>query len=319
MTIPRQTVGVIDIGSNSIKLLVASRGDGGEIIPILQTTDETRIGDGISRDRPRLREASMEAACRSVKRLAAKARSAGADSIAATATSAVRDAVNRGQFSERLARVTGLELRILTGREEAELIGLGIRCDPALGSPNDFYLFDLGGGSLEMITIRNGRTEQAVSLPLGCLRLTERFVSNPEAPFRVEDQERIEAHTREVIASSRFAFDLPPEALVVVTGGTAAIACVLRERQNHAPAPAALSRKDLKDLLSLLGPLPLTQRRRVPGLPPKRADVFPTALATLLAVLRLGDLDRSRQSSYNLRFGLASRLLEMKSPPGTLS
>ena len=309
MPVSKQSVGVIDIGSNSIKLLVAARGEGANLIPILQATDETRIGDGISKERPRLSDASMEAACRSVRRLKAEAESSGAGLIAVAATSAVRDAVNRDRFVEQLKEATGTELRILTGRKEAELIGLGIRCDPDLGSLTDFYVLDLGGGSLEAITFRGEDIVEAVSLPLGCVRLTERFIENTEVPFGTSDRTQLEAHVREVMASSSFTFNLPAEAEVVVTGGTAAVARLIRETAAPASSSAVLSLKYLDDLLSTLSALSLPERRKFPGLPPERADVYPTALATLLAVLGLGKFDHCRQSFYNLRFGLAARLL----------
>ena len=88
----RKSVGVIDIGSNSIKLLVASKGVDSTLDLILQTTDETRISDGISKDRPRLSRAGIEGACRSAGRLKAEAERSGAQTIAIVATSAVRDA-----------------------------------------------------------------------------------------------------------------------------------------------------------------------------------------------------------------------------------
>ena len=119
-------IGVIDIGSNAIKLLVASKGEDGKLVTILQTTEETRIGGGISKDQPRLLSASMDAACRSVKLLRAEAESSGAESIEVVATSAVRDAINRDEFTDRLNETTGLAIKVLSGREEAEMIGHGI-------------------------------------------------------------------------------------------------------------------------------------------------------------------------------------------------
>jgi exopolyphosphatase/guanosine-5'-triphosphate,3'-diphosphate pyrophosphatase len=305
----KKSVGVIDIGSNSIKLLVASKGEDSTLDPILQTTDETRISDGISKDRPRLSRAGIEGACGSVGRLKAEAELSGAQSIAIVATSAVREAINRQQITDRLKETTGLDLKILTGREEAELIGLGIRCDPNLGSLTDFYVFDLGGGSLEAISFRNGVIEQAVSLPLGCVRLTERFIEDPLGSFQPDDRVRIESHTREVITSSSFNFDLPANATAVATGGTAAVARLISEEMDRASIDTALSVSELEDQISTLGALPLSERRKFPGLPPQRADVFPTALATLMAVIELGRFDGCRQSFYNLRYGMAAKLL----------
>jgi exopolyphosphatase/guanosine-5'-triphosphate,3'-diphosphate pyrophosphatase len=308
-----RTIGVIDIGSNSIKLLVASKGEDGKLVPITQTTEETRIGIGILNDQPRLMDSGMDAACHSVKLLKAKAEASAADSILVVATSAVREAINRDQFTTRLMKVTGLEVEVLSGREEAKMIGLGIGCDPEFGSMSDFYVIDLGGGSLEAIKFRDRLIEQAVSLPLGSVRLTEKFIADPEMAFRIEDQARIESHVRELIEASPFTFDLPAEAVVVVTGGTAAAVRLIRETMDDASPAGSISLKDLENLLSVLGVLALSERRRFPGLPPKRADIFPTALSTLLAVFALGDFDHCKQSFYNLRYGIAMRHLSVGS------
>src|SRR6185369_16463559 len=105
------------------------------------------------------------------------------EKIVLVATSAVRDAQNGADFRARVRAATGHEIRILSGDEEANLIGRGLTSDPALRDLRDFYVFDLGGGSLECLAFRDRRVEQAVSLQLGCVRLTEKFVADPAQPF----------------------------------------------------------------------------------------------------------------------------------------
>ena len=312
MTATREStdrVAVIDIGSNSIKMLVAeSAGHGRPLRVIAEATEDTRISAGISQAAPVLLEPGMRAGLEAVERLQLKARTHGPRAIALTATSAVRDALNQDEFRRRIEEQTGLQLRILSGLEEARLIALGIRCDPGLGDLDAFYLFDLGGGSLEALAIDGEHVRQLDSLPLGCVRLTEQFIADREAPFSSLEQEQVAAHVRSVLQNSRFHFDLGPEARTVITGGTATIARMLMPAVDFRPSPT-VSRDDLDRLLQTIGSLPLKRRRHYPGLPPARADVFPVALATVHAVLTAGDIESFQHSFCNLRHGVASEML----------
>ena len=181
-TAESKTAAVIDVGSNTIKLLVA-RGAPAGIGRIHARTLEARLGAGLGRERPRLAPDSLARGIDAVRTLAAEARLHGADVTAVVATSAVRDAENGREFAAAVTGATGLPLRILSGTDEARLIGRGLRCDPALTAADDLALFDLGGGSLEALEFRGAAVRCALSLPLGCVRLTERFVANPALPL----------------------------------------------------------------------------------------------------------------------------------------
>jgi exopolyphosphatase/guanosine-5'-triphosphate,3'-diphosphate pyrophosphatase len=172
-------VAVIDIGSNSIKLLVASRDAEGRIATLASRTLDARISAGISQEAPELTEESMQRGIGAIRELLAVAAPLSSRQTILVATSAVRDAVNGQVFRERVRQATGQAIRLLSGEEEANLIGRGLTCDPALADLRDFYVFDLGGGSLECLAFRDRRIEQAVSLQLGCVRLTEQFVRDP--------------------------------------------------------------------------------------------------------------------------------------------
>src|SRR5690606_36870987 len=115
---------------------------------------------------------------------------------------------------------TGHTVRILTGDEEANLIGRGLTCDPALQSLRDFAVFDLGGGSLECLSFRDRQTQHAISLPLGCVRLTERFISDPSQPLSAAAVTAITDHTKTALIASPFPLPLPSPVIAVGTGGT---------------------------------------------------------------------------------------------------
>lgn len=304
-------VAILDIGSNSIKVLIATRDDAGRIVTLHQRSLDARISAGISAATPRLSDEGIARGLAAIKELLAVAATYTPASTLLVATSAVRDAANGAQFRALVQRETGHAIRILTGEEEANGIGCGLTCDPALGSLRNFYVFDLGGGSLECLAFRERRVVQAASLQLGCVRLTEKFVPDATAPFTADARRAITEHVRAAFAAGDFSFDLP-DAIGVGTGGTVtAIRAIYGARlgKKAEDMPAIVTVAQLRELLDFLSPMPLDVRKRIPGLPPARADVFPAALTTILTVAESAHLAEFHHSFYNLRYGLAAELL----------
>jgi exopolyphosphatase/guanosine-5'-triphosphate,3'-diphosphate pyrophosphatase len=307
------TVAVIDIGSNSIKILVAVREDIGLLTSLYHRTIDARISAGISRAEPRLSEEGMARGLEAITTLLADAATHAPAQIILVATSAVRDALNGADFIARVRAATGHTIRLLSGDEEANLIGRGLTCDPALRHLRDFYVFDLGGGSLECLAFRDRRIEQAVSLQLGCVRLTEKFIPDPTSPLTTNQAIAIATYARDVVGRSGFKFSLPPTAAAIGTGGTLSTVRTIRGArtgQTLAQTGPTLPLSELCALLDDLGKMPLAARQEIPGLPPARADVFPTALATVITLAELGNFAAFENSLYNLRWGLASAALE---------
>lgn len=306
------SVAVIDIGSNSIKVLVAARAPDGGIQTLKYRTLDARISAGISHAQPRLSEDGMTRGLAAIRTLLGDTAPFTPDVTILVATSAVRDAANGPEFRERVRAATGLTIRILSGDEEANLIGRGLTCDPALANLRDFYVFDLGGGSLECLAFRDREVQQAASLQLGCVRLTEKLVPDPAAPFTAELSQRIAAHCDDAFTRAGFAFNLPPGSTAVGTGGTVTTVRAILASQRGIPleaTPPDVVASALRTQLREIGALPLAARQLVPGLPPARADVFPTALATLIAVADRGRFTSFRHSLFNLRYGLAAEAL----------
>ncbi|MCE2863174.1 MAG: hypothetical protein RIR76_334 [Verrucomicrobiota bacterium] len=305
-------VAVIDVGSNSIKVLVARRGDGGGLEHVSAHTLDARIGAGISREHPRLSEPGMEAALTAIRELAAESAALGAASPVIVATSAVRDAANGAEFRERVRAATGVTLRILSGDEEAALIGRGLLCDPGLRELRDFILCDLGGGSLECVAFTGRAIRSKVSLPLGCVRLTERFVPDPAAPVAPAALAAVAAHTRASLAASGFDFTSARAGAMVGTGGTISTTrAILARREGHDfdSSSPVITLARIRELMTETAGLPIEGRRALPGLPAARADVFPAALATVVALLEHAGAGAVRHSLCNLRHGLAAETL----------
>ena len=311
-------VAVIDIGSNSIKALAATRDPAGAIIELQTGTIDARISAGLGQAQPHLSEEGMQHGLAAIRELLNQLAAVAPARTVLVATSAVRDAINGAEFRERIHAATGQEVRLLAGEEEANLIGRGLTSDPALADLRDFYVFDLGGGSLECLAFRNRRAEQALSLPLGCVRLTERCVTDPRAPFSDHSRTRVTAVCREALAKSGFRFALPPGAVTVFSGGTiTTVRAIFAERSSRplAETSPVITVEALRALLDDTARLPLESRKQIAGLPPARADVFPTALATVLAVAEAAGITAFRHSFRNLRYGLAAELLAAPPPP----
>jgi exopolyphosphatase/guanosine-5'-triphosphate,3'-diphosphate pyrophosphatase len=306
------SVAVVDIGSNSIKVLVAGRAANGRISAQFSRTIDARISAGISRDNPRLSEEGMARGLDAIQQLLADAAPYSPERAQLVATSAVRDAANGAEFRERIRRATGFEVRLLSGEEEANAIGRGLTCDPALADLENFYVFDLGGGSLECLSFAERQARQEMSLQLGCVRLAEKFVADHAAPFSHESRMRVMGHVRAVLAESGFRFDLP-DAAAVATGGTVSTVRAIQGAKTGRTAEETspvITVGRLHELLNQIAALPLPERQQVPGLPAARADVFPVALATFIAIAETGDLAAFRHSFYNLRWGIAAELLQ---------
>jgi exopolyphosphatase/guanosine-5'-triphosphate,3'-diphosphate pyrophosphatase len=312
---PAPAVAIVDIGSNTIKVLVARRDEQGRLCALKLRTVDARISAGISDTTPRLKDEGMAAGLAAIQELLRDAASFNPTVVALVATSAVRDAVNGARFRERIQKDTGQTVRILTGDEEAQLIGRGLTCDPSLADLDDFYVFDLGGGSLECLSFAKRAIRGAVSLQLGCVRLTERCLSDAEQPFRPSDSLRVADVTRQVLGGSGFAFELSADATAVGTGGTFTTTRAIlaaRDGKTLDETSPVITTPQLQELLSYVGRFGLADRRQIPGLPAARADIFPTALATLIAIAEIGNFSSFRHSLYNLRWGLADELLPAK-------
>ena len=309
------TVAVIDVGSNSIKLLVARAGATSNSLETLcSETIETRISGGISSKLPSLNEDAITAGSATIAKLQKMAQNYQPDHTVIVATSAVRDAINSDDFIQNVAEATGLQIRTLSGTEEAKYIGQGITCDPAIGGMTSFIQTDIGGGSLELIRFDAGQIQQAISLQLGAVRLTERFIEDADAPLTLKIEASIRRYVTEQLMSSDFDFS-PAELPLIGTGGaytvSRAMLVVDTESKIEHSSPH-LERSTLSHLKNKLAPLPLKERLSIPHLPAARADIMPTALITIDALLEVANRSSLNHSIYNLRYGVAANLLKQQ-------
>ncbi|HET8578890.1 MAG TPA: Ppx/GppA phosphatase family protein [Methylomirabilota bacterium] len=299
----------VDLGTNTVRLLVVEA-DGSQWRLLHQTQRVTRLGEG-QEAAGRLLEGPMRRTVDTVSEFIAAARDLGASEIRVVGTSAVREAPNRDELLARLRAATGLEVQVVSGAEEARLTLQGVTAGlPRLGG--SFVLFDIGGGSTELVLGERGRLAAAVSLRLGVVRLAERFVD--EKPV---NWERFAVMRGEIDA--RLAREIPAriaEARAPALVGTAGTVTTLAALDLGLTAYDAdrvhghtLTRETVEGLLRRLGALPLAGRARLPCLEPGRADVIIPGIAICLAVMGRLRHDALVVSDRGLREGILWEIL----------
>jgi exopolyphosphatase/guanosine-5'-triphosphate,3'-diphosphate pyrophosphatase len=306
-------VAVIDLGSNSWRLVVFSYG---EDPPgrWWKRTDElyeaVRIGQGMGATGD-LRE---DAIARGLETLVVFQRFCRAGDLApedvhVIATSAIRDAGNRRDFLRRAREASGFQIEVLSAREEARY-----GCVAALNSTTltDGVVLDIGGGSLQLIDVADRHERELVSFPLGAVRMTERFLgdSDPERPARKKELQRIRDHVTETVG------DLPWLAgrggRLVGTGGAVRNLAAAAQRAAFGASGGidigvqgfVITAEALDELVVTLADLPVAERRTVPGIKPGRADIILAAAVTLQTVVRTGGFTGIEVTEAGLRDGL---------------
>lgn len=314
MKLPQESsvVGAIDIGSNSIKLLVM-RGNHDPTVPLetlLSETIETRISQGISTNHLTFSPQTQAKAVATIQKLIKMAKNADCERLKIVATSAVRDASNRDEFAYRILKATGHVLQILSGAQEARLIAKGLQLDPQLPQVSDFTQMDIGGGSLELVRSVEGHIRQACSLNLGAVRLSEKFRVDSEDRISQKQADQIAEHVIHTLKNSGFDFDSRVSPLVS-TGGAFHIAGQIGMRNQAFAFQSGdqLSTALIGQIKVWLMQQTLQQRKMIAGLPASRADILPAALITIEALLKYANYSSFQHSYYNLRYGLIAAIL----------
>lgn len=296
-------IAAIDIGSNSIRLMVADVSSAGAITVIDEMKAAPRLGAGIA-ETGALAPESMDKAIEALQRMATLAKQLGARRIEAVATSAVRDATNRELFLHRVKRETGLVVRTLAGEDEARLSFRSALAHFDLGVGRAVVM-DIGGGSLELAMSADGLLERLASLPLGAIRLTEQF--GGPSPRR-KDIKRMRKFIRAQLKAP-----LPVRewrgAQVIGSGGTFTnLAGILLSRQSITSAQTVhgtrIPRTDLEHIFDTLSEMSPEERRQIPGLNPERADIIVAGLAVAAEVVARVDARGLTASRYGIREGL---------------
>jgi exopolyphosphatase/guanosine-5'-triphosphate,3'-diphosphate pyrophosphatase len=293
----------IDIGSNSIRQIVADVSPTGSIRVVDEMKAAPRLGAGL-RDTGLLSETSMRQALESITRMATLARQLGASRVEAVATSAVRDAANALTFLELVRSETGLKVKVLKGEEEARLSFRSALAHFELGAGRAVVM-DIGGGSLELALSADGLLERLISLPFGAIRLTEEFLG-PRA--RRKGVRKLRTAIRDEIRKALPVRDWRG-AQVIGSGGTFTnLGGIYLMRQGVHTARTThgtrLPRVELEHILDMLQDMSPEQRAAVPGLNPARADIIVAGFAVAAEVLARLESKEVIVSGYGIREGL---------------
>ena len=301
---PRRSA-FIDVGTNTILCLIAEIRDTGRFRILNDLADITRLGQGVDRTGrigPQGEQRSLDA----LERFRQQCKCLGVEEFIAVGTSALRDAKNSQEVRARFRDKLGFDIRVISGEEEAAYSFLAVqRGLPLVGS--ELLVIDIGGGSTEFIRGNNSGVSQAVSLNLGTVRLTERFLHSD--PVRADEvKQMIAAIERELASLSRCG--IQPDDSVVIVGTAATFTTLVAmakklERYSHSAVHgSSLSLDVVRDHVRRLQEKSLAERKRIAGLEPKRADVIFAGACLIERLMSVWQHDKVIVSDQGVRYGL---------------
>lgn len=298
----------VDIGSNSVRMEAAEFEDGSPLRILASERQVTRLGASVFQT-GRVSHESMDYLCSVLVQMAAIYKKLNVDTVRAVATAAIRDASNQQEFLARASAALETDIEIISGQEEARLIQRGVQS--RWPHPKErFLIVDIGGGSAEIILSENENLTQAFSKPLGALRLQEMFLKSD--PPKVNEIHRMEEYIDEKIRSSLRRVSQGPIDRVIGTSATAsAVVCaanqIPRARRDEADrrrATTAQIRKLYRDACAV----DISQRQKIIGIGPRRAEIIIPGTAVLLHVLAGLQMPALYYSVAGLRDGIIADL-----------
>ncbi len=297
-------VAVVDVGTNSTRLLVAEVRDGRVVRELERRTNVTRLGEGVD-ETGHLSEAAVERVLTVCESYRQEIDRFGAEQVVAVLTSAVRDAHNGAELERALRERFGFEATTITGEREARLTFLGATSARPPEAP--VMVLDIGGGSTEIVVGSDGRVEFFVSTQIGSVRYTERFLhTDPPTPAELE---ACRAAVRDVLASSVPAEMRERAREGIAVAGTptsfAAIDLRLEPYDRDRVDGHQLTLERCEQILADLARRPVAERRSVTGLHPDRAPTIVAGGIILVEAIGLFELTEIRVSEHDILDGAA--------------
>ena len=302
-----ERVASIDIGTNTILLLIAEVVQGG-LRPLVEKEMIVRLGEGVHQNGVLL-EGAMERGLQTLTQCLKECQEMGVQRIFAAGTSALREAKNAGDFLKRAEEKLALPIEIISGEEEAQLSFLAVATDLG-GLEKTILVVDVGGGSTEFVLGKGDQISHWVSLPVGSVRFTEQFLlSDP-----VRQAEWVNMENEIVKGLGKVPPPQKPFTMVAVGGTATTLASVelglehfVYEKIHH----FILGRKTLKSQLELYRSRTLRERKQIPGLFPSRADVILAGGAILYFAMEKFRVPSVLISCHGVRYGLIYKKLQM--------
>jgi exopolyphosphatase / guanosine-5'-triphosphate,3'-diphosphate pyrophosphatase len=298
----------IDIGSNSIRLEAAEVVPGQPTRILASDREVTRLGESVFHAGT-VSEDAMKATCTVLARMAGLYRKLDVVGVRAVATSAIRDTRNQREFLARASEAAGTPVEIISGREEARLIHLGVESTwPQSGKR--VLIIDIGGGSAEIIASEDGRLREAFSKPLGAVRLREIFLKNdPADPLQLHQmreyiQEKLAGAVRRL---GHAGWDRTIATSATAAAVAAAVARLPRSKRDEIDR-LRISTAQVRRLFEKISGLALAERRKITGIGPRRAEIIVPGVAVLLEFLQEFHLPAAYYSRAGVRDGIIADL-----------
>ena len=292
---------MIDVGTNSTRLLVADVEDG-KVSPLERRSTVTRLGRGVDLS-GHLASEAIEDVCAAIGGYVGILEELGAETVDAIATSAVRDAGNGSAFIAELRERFALSARVLDGEEEARLTYLGATSESSPTEPT--LVIDIGGGSTELIVGTGTEITFHDSLQIGVVRHTERHISSD--PPTAGELEALATDVRTLIENS-VGSGVTATRGIAVAGTPTSLAAVEMELEPYDPARVhghVLVLPSIQRMLSRLASAPLAERVEIPGLHPDRAPTIVAGVVVLIETMRAFGLEEITVSEHDILYGTA--------------
>jgi exopolyphosphatase/guanosine-5'-triphosphate,3'-diphosphate pyrophosphatase len=306
-----RVVAFLDIGTNSVRLLVSRVSPGGGSTTLTRQKEVVRLGEE-EFAQGELQTDAMDRCVKVCRHLSALAMSFGVDEFVAVATSATREASNRHTLLSRIRHEAGVDVRVISGLEEARLIYLGVVSGVRLADGLSLII-DIGGGSTEMVLGDQHHYTTLSSHPLGSIRLTNQFFpGGTAAPVSRKKYRFLRDHVAGVLKD--FEGEIRESDIVEVVGCSGTLInlaeiAVLMRRDAHDTSPVLATRREIRGVIAYLCSLPLEERRKVPGINPDRADIIIAGAAIIDVVLDMTGSSALTVTERGLQDGLLADYL----------
>jgi len=304
----KRRLAAIDIGSNSVRLLIAEVSPDGSYRVLDDEKRTTRLAHGLAATRL-LSNVAIHQTLEALVRMKAIAAGYGVEQLRVVATSAVREAVNRDLFLKLVRQRLGLEVRVISSEEEGMLSFESAARHLDLRHL-DSLVVDLGGGSVELVFAAKGVVEHLCSLPLGAVRLTEEFVRSD--PSSEAELRRLRKHVVRIVERAAAKPVFQPQVMIGAGGTFTALANISLRRRGAAPSQICgyeMNRSEVRHIAEHLQALPLRGRRAVPGLNPDRAEIIVAGLIVIERLMKVMRVNRLLIHDQGVRDGLLLRMI----------
>lgn len=292
---------VIDVGSNSIKFYMPEYDQDGSLLKVMDQNSISRLGEGL-KETGFLSEEAMARNCKVISEFKEVAKQEGAEEIIAVGTMVLRTAKNAQEFIQRTKDSSGIEIKIITGEEEARLSYLAVLSGLDFQT-EELVVFDTGGGSTEIIFGSGQEIEQKFSLNIGAIRITEEHLTSD--PVTEEELDKALEEIRAYLSQGSVGGEVSQ--LVGMGGTVTSIGAVKHKMETYDPnviQGSMLRLEEIDEQISMYSSNTIEERRRIVGLQPKRADVILAGACIVKVIMELLNVSSLIISDWGLRHGV---------------